>query len=124
MVITMNKIEKDKKVKEMNAKNALEGIEGNVVYVSHKIDLVMAANTQESQEHNNNNYELCVDSNDIVKNGALIMPYIDIENSVEQDRWDYRNEYNKWEGGGIRNNDRPKYNTCSPRSKSLSLNIE
>jgi hypothetical protein len=59
----------------------------------------MAANTQESQEHNNNNYELCVDSNDIAKNGALIMPNIDIENNVEEDRWDYSNEYNKWEGG-------------------------
>jgi hypothetical protein len=29
------------------------------------IDLVMASNTQESQEHNNNNYELCVDINDM-----------------------------------------------------------
>ncbi len=27
----------------------------------------MAANTQESQEHNNNNYELYVDSNNIAK---------------------------------------------------------
>ncbi len=27
----------------------------------------MAANKQESQEHNNNNYELCVDSNNIAK---------------------------------------------------------
>ncbi len=40
----------------------------------------MVANTQESQEHNNNDYELCVDSNDIAKKGALIMPNIDIEN--------------------------------------------
>jgi hypothetical protein len=39
----------------MNAKNGLEGIEGNIGDVSHNIDLVMAANTQESQEHNNNN---------------------------------------------------------------------
>jgi hypothetical protein len=66
-VITMNKREKDKKIKELNAKNALEGIEGNVGDVSNNVDLVMAANTQESQEHNNNNYELCVDSNDIAK---------------------------------------------------------
>ncbi len=29
----------------MKAKNVLEGIEGNVGYVSNKIDLVMAANT-------------------------------------------------------------------------------
>ncbi len=40
----------------MNAKNVLEGIEENAGDVSHNIDLVMAANTQESQEHNNNNY--------------------------------------------------------------------
>jgi hypothetical protein len=33
------------------------------------------------------------------KRGALIMPIIDIENNVEQDRWDYHNEYSKWEGG-------------------------
>jgi hypothetical protein len=32
----------------MNTKNALEGIEGNIGDVSNKIDLVMAANTQES----------------------------------------------------------------------------
>jgi hypothetical protein len=38
------------------------------------------------------------------------MPNIGIENNVEQDRWDYRNEYNKWQGGGIRNNDKPKQN--------------
>jgi hypothetical protein len=28
------------------------------------------------------------------------MPNIDIENNVEQYRWDYSNEYNEWEGGG------------------------
>jgi hypothetical protein len=28
------------------------------------------------------------------------MPNIDIENNIEQDRWDYCNEYNEWEGGG------------------------
>ncbi len=38
------------------------------------------------------------------------MPNIDIEDNVEQDRWDYSNEYNKWEGGGIRNNDALKQN--------------
>ncbi len=51
----------------MNAKNLLVGIEGNVGDVINNIDPVMASNTQESQEHNNNNYELCVDSNDISK---------------------------------------------------------
>jgi hypothetical protein len=81
-----------KKIEEKNAKNALECIEGNVSDVSNNIDLVMATNLQESQEHNNSNYELCVDSNDNVKKGALTMPNIDIENNVEQDRWDYSNE--------------------------------
>ena len=86
----------------MNAKNLLEGIEGNYVgdVINNDIDLVIAENTQESQEHNNNNYELCVESNNIAKKGALKMPKIDIENYVEQDRWDFSNEYNKWEGGG------------------------
>jgi hypothetical protein len=45
----------------------LEGIEGNVGDVINNIDLVIAENTQESQEHNNSNYKLCVDSNDIAK---------------------------------------------------------
>jgi hypothetical protein len=27
------------------------------------------------------------------------MPNIDIENNVEQDRWDYSKKINKWEGG-------------------------
>jgi hypothetical protein len=67
----------------MKAKNALEGTEGNVGDVSNNLDLVMAANTKESQENNNNNYESCVDSNDIAKKGALIMPNIDIEDNVE-----------------------------------------
>ncbi len=58
---------KRQKNKEMNAKNALEGIEGIIRDVSNNIDQVMAANTQESQEHNNNNYELCADSNDVAK---------------------------------------------------------
>jgi hypothetical protein len=79
----MNKREKDKKIKEMNTKNVLEGIEGNVSDVLNNFDLVMAANTQESQEHNNNNYELCDDSNNIAKKGALIMPNIDIEYYIE-----------------------------------------
>ncbi len=51
----------------MNTKKSLGGIEGNIGGVLNNIDLVMAANTQESHEHNNNNYELCVDSNDIAK---------------------------------------------------------
>ncbi len=40
------------------------------------------------------------------------MPNIDIEDNAEQDRWDYSNKYNEWEGGGggIRNNYKPKQN--------------
>ncbi len=51
----------------MNAKKLLGGIEGNVGNEINNIDLVMASDTQVTQEHNNNNYELCVDSNDISK---------------------------------------------------------
>ncbi len=54
----------------MKAENALEGIQENVGDVSNKIDLVMAANTKGSQEINNNNYESCVDGNDIAKKGT------------------------------------------------------
>ncbi len=77
----------------------LGGIEGNVGNEINNIDLVMAYNTQVTQEHNNNNYELCVDSNDISKRGEFKKPNIDVENYVEEDRWDYSNECNKWEGG-------------------------
>ncbi len=49
----------------MNSKTLLGGIEGNVGNENYNIDLVMAFNTQVTQDHNNNNYELCVDSNDI-----------------------------------------------------------
>jgi hypothetical protein len=94
----------------MKAKNALDGIEGNIGDVSNKIDLVMAANTKGSQEINNNNYASCVDGNDIAKKGALIMPNVDIENNVEQERWDYTNEYNEWEGGVFSKDDKPKQN--------------
>ncbi len=63
----------------MKAENALEDIEGNVGDVSNKIDLVMAANTNGSQENNKNNHESCVDGTDIAKKGAVIMPNIDIK---------------------------------------------
>jgi hypothetical protein len=86
---------KRKKFNEMNAKNALEGIEGNVGDVSNNIDQVMAARAHESQEHNNKYYELCVDSNDIAKQGESIMPNIDIKDNEEQNRWDYSNQYSK-----------------------------
>ncbi len=83
----------------MNVSQALEGTEGNVGDVSNKIDLVMAANTNESKENNNNDNYSCVDGNDIVKKGAEIMANIFIEENVKQGRWDYTNKYNKWEGG-------------------------
>jgi hypothetical protein len=76
----------------MNAANALEGIEGNIGDVSNNFDLVMAANTKGSKESNNNNYDSCVDGNDIAKKGAIIMPNIDIEDNVEQERWDHTNK--------------------------------
>ena len=79
----------------MKAANALEGIDRNVGDVSINIDLVMAANTKGSQEISNNNYESCVDGNDIAKKGAVIMPNIDIEDNVEQERWDYTKKYSK-----------------------------
>jgi hypothetical protein len=49
----------------MNSKTLLGGMEGNVGNEINNIDLVMAFNTQVTQDHNNNNYELCVDSKDI-----------------------------------------------------------
>jgi hypothetical protein len=62
----MNK--KEKKLQEINVSEVLEGIEGNVCDVSNKIDLVMAVDTNESKEINNNNCGSCVDGNDIAKN--------------------------------------------------------
>jgi hypothetical protein len=46
----------------------------------------MASNTQVTQDHNNNNYELCVDSNDTSKTGEFKKPIIVIENYVKEDR--------------------------------------
>ena len=85
----------------MKVENVLEGIEGNVGDVSNQIDLVMAANTKGSQEINNNNYESCVGSNDIAKIGAVIIPNIDNEDNIEQERWDYTNKYIKMGREGI-----------------------
>ena len=73
----------------MNASEVLEGREGNVGDVSNKIDLVIAADTNESYEINNNDNESCVDGNDIAKKGAEIMPNVDIEKNIEQERYDY-----------------------------------
>jgi hypothetical protein len=84
----------------MNAILFLEGIEGNVSNENNNIDLVMDSNTQVTQDHNINNYELYVDSNNTSKNGEFKKPNIDIKNYVEEDRWEYRNECNEWERGG------------------------
>jgi hypothetical protein len=46
----------------MNSKTLSGGIEGNIDNEINNIDLVMAFNTKVTQDHNNNNYELCVDS--------------------------------------------------------------
>ncbi len=62
---------RQKKSKGMNSKTLLGGIEGNVGSEMNNTDLVMASNTQVTQDHNNNNYELCVDSNDISKKVIL-----------------------------------------------------
>jgi hypothetical protein len=70
----------------------------------------MAFNTQVTQDYNINNYELCVDSNDISKKDEFKKPNIDIENYVEEDRWEHSNECNEWEGGELRNNYKPKQN--------------
>ena len=94
----------------MNSKTLLGGIEGNIGNEINNSYLVMAFNTQVSQDHNNNNYELCVDNNNIYKKGEFKKPSIDIDHYVEEDRWDYSNECNEWEGGGIRNNYEPKQN--------------
>jgi len=101
---------KRQKIKEMKAEHVSEGIEGNVSDVSNKIDMVMAANTKGSQEINNNNYESCVDGNNIAKKGALIMPNINIQDNVELERWDYTNKCNEWEGGEFSKDDKPKQN--------------
>ncbi len=73
-VITMNKREKDKKNKRNERQKLLGGIEGNVGNKINNFDLVMASNTQVTQEHNNNSYELCVDSNNISKKVNLKSP--------------------------------------------------
>ncbi len=82
----------------MKAENALEGIKGPVCDVSNRIDLVMAANTKRSQVINNNTYESCVDGNDYAKKDAVIMPNIDIEDNIEQERWDYTNDTTNGKG--------------------------
>ncbi len=75
------------------------------------------------------------------KKGEFQKHNIDIDNDVEEDRWDYINECNKWKGGGLRNNYKHKQNrmlenyVCNDRirndevanmsnrrSESLSLN--
>ncbi len=73
-----NNEQERKRQKKLNAKKMLGGIEGNIGNENINIDLVMASNTQVTQDHNINNYELCVDSNDISKTGEFKKPNIDI----------------------------------------------
>ncbi len=80
-----NNEQERKKIKEMNASEALEGREETIGDESDKIDLVMAANTDESKEINNNDNEPCVNSNDIEKKGAEIMSNVKFEDNVEQE---------------------------------------
>jgi hypothetical protein len=63
----------------MNAKKMLGVIEGNVGNEINNIDLMMAFNTQVTQEHNNNNYELCVYSNDTSKKVNLKSPTLTLK---------------------------------------------
>ncbi len=94
----------------MNSKCLLGGIEADIGHEMNNVNVVMASNTQVTQEHNNNNYEFCIDSNDKSKEGEFKKHNTNIDNYVEEDRWDYSNEYNKWEGGGLSNNYKPKQN--------------
>jgi hypothetical protein len=61
----------------------------------------MAADTNESNNISINGNESCVYGNDMAKKGAEIMPSSDIEENVEQERWDFTDKYNKLEGGGF-----------------------
>jgi hypothetical protein len=63
----------------MNANKLLGGIEGNVGNEINNIDLVMASNTQGTQDHNNNNYEFCIDSNNISKKMNLKSPTLTLK---------------------------------------------
>ncbi len=76
----------------MNAQEALEGREGNVGDVSNKIDLVMAADTNESKKTTTMTINHLLMVMTLQKKGAEIMPDIDIEENVEQRRWDYTNK--------------------------------
>ncbi len=72
----------------------------------------MASDTQVKPDHSINNYELCVDNNDISQKGEIEKPSMNNDHYVEEDRLDYINECNEWEGGGIRNNNKHKKTEC------------
>jgi hypothetical protein len=76
----------------------------------NNLDLMMASHTQVTQDHNINKYELCVDSNDISQKGEFEKPSMNNDHYLEEDRLDYSNECNKWEGGEIRNNNEHEKN--------------
>jgi hypothetical protein len=58
-----NNQQERQKNQQINASEVLEGREGNVDDVSNMIDLVMAADTNESKDINNNDNESCIDGN-------------------------------------------------------------
>ncbi len=75
----MNKREKDKKNQRNERQKLLGGIKGNIGNENNNIDLVMASNTQVTWDHNINNYELCVDSNDTSKKGEFKNPTLTLK---------------------------------------------
>jgi hypothetical protein len=46
----------------------------NIGHEMNNVNLVIASNMQTTQEHNNNTYEFCIDSNDISKEGEFKNP--------------------------------------------------
>jgi hypothetical protein len=88
----------------MNAKKLLWGIEGKVGNENNNIDYYKLLKITTSITMS---YVLTVTT---YKKDEFKKPNIDIENYVDEDRWDYSNECNEWEGGGLRNNCKPKQN--------------
>jgi hypothetical protein len=105
-----NEQERKKTTNVMTSNTLLGETEGTVANEIINLVLVMASDTQVTQDHNINNYELCVDSNDISQKGEFEKPSMNNDHYIEEDRLDFSNECNKWEGGGIRNNNKHEKN--------------
>jgi hypothetical protein len=70
-----NEQERKRKItNEMTSNTLLGETEMTVGNEINNLDLVMAFNTQVTQDHNINNYELCVDSNDTSQKGEFENP--------------------------------------------------